>query len=337
MPDIGFVIIGRNEGERLCACLTSVLKHGTKIVYVDSGSSDNSCKLAAAMGVDVHPLDKSKPFSAARARNEGFAHMMAKYPTLDFIQFLDGDTVLVDTWLPAAVQALNDDPKSAVVSGRRRELRPEHSVFNRLCNIEWNKPVGKIWNFEGDALFRPQAFTQAGGFNASLIAGEEPEFCSRLRAKGWDILRIGADMTWHDANMLRVGQWWKREVRAAYAYAESLMMYGSAYSLKRSLGIFFWGAFLPIATLLLLWPTRGLSALVAFGLLCVLIFRAYRGMRSRTDSSYHAFEYAIFCALGKFPMLQGYLQYWTRRLRGHHPQLIEYKGAQSELAVQPAK
>ena len=166
MPEIGFVIIGRNEGERLRACLTSVQKHASKIVYVDSGSVDNSCALAAQMGVDVHPLDKSKPFSAARARNEGFAHITAKYPALDFVHFLDGDTVLVATWLAAAVSALNNDPKSAVVSGRRREKCPEKSIFNRLCNIEWNKPVGKEWNFEGDALFRPEAFTEAGGFNA---------------------------------------------------------------------------------------------------------------------------------------------------------------------------
>ncbi|HVT81534.1 MAG TPA: glycosyltransferase family A protein [Phycisphaerae bacterium] len=334
MPDIGFVIIGRNEGERLRACLASVQKHASKIVYVDSGSVDNSCALAADMGVDVHPLDKSKPFSAARARNEGFAHITAKYPALDFVHFLDGDTVIVDTWLAAAVDALNDDPKSAVVSGRRRERHPEKSIFNRLCNIEWNKPVGKVWNFEGDALFRPQAFTQAGGFNATLIAGEEPEFCSRLRAKGWDILRIKDDMTWHDANMLRVGQWWKRESRAAYAYAESIAMYGSAYGLKRSLGILWWAFVLPVATLALAWPTRGISLLVALALYAVLTFRAYRGMRPRADSAWLGFEYAIFCVLGKWPMLQGYLQYWKRRLTGKQQQLIEYKGAQT-VATEP--
>ncbi len=163
MPDIGFVIIGRNEGERLRACLASVQKQASKIVYVDSGSVDNSCDIAASVGVNVHPLDKSKPFSAARARNEGFAHMLAKYPAIDFIHFLDGDTVLVEGWLNHAVEALNNDPKSAVVSGRRREMKPEASVYNRLCNIEWHKPVGKFWNFEGDALFRPHAFAQVGG------------------------------------------------------------------------------------------------------------------------------------------------------------------------------
>ncbi len=337
MPDVGFVIIGRNEGERLRACLTSLKKLTSKIVYVDSGSADNSCALAASMGVDVHPLDKSKPFSAARARNEGFALITAKHPALDFVHFLDGDTLLIDAWLPAAIDALHNDPKSAVVSGRRRERFPEKSIFNRLCNIEWNKPVGKVWNFEGDALFRPHAFTQAGGFNASLIAGEEPEFCSRLRAKGWDILRIKDDMTWHDANMLHTSQWWKRESRAAYAYAESIAIYGSAYGLKRSLGILFWAAFLPLATLTLAWPTKGISFAVAACLYAILVFRAYRGMRPRADSAWHGFEYSLFCALGKFPMLQGTLQYWKRRLTGKQGQLIEYKGAQVELVAQPVK
>ena len=76
---------------------------------------------------------------------------------------------------------------------------------------------------------------------------------------------------------------------------------------------------------------------VAALLYSVLVFRAYRGMRPRADSAWLGFEYAVFCMFGKFPMLQGYLQYWKRRLTGRQAQLIEYKGAQSELVVQPAK
>ncbi len=149
----------------------------------------------------------------------------------------------------------------------------------------------------------------------------------RLRKAGWDVLRIGADMTLHDAAMLRTGQWWKREVRAAFAYAESISLYGSLHGLKRSLGILFWGAAMPITALALAWPTRGISLAVALLLWSVQVFRVYRNMRPRADTAYDAFIYGVFCALGKFPMLQGYLQYWKRRVLGGHGKLIEYKGA----------
>ena len=43
----------------------------------------------------------------------------------------------------------------------------------------------------------------ASGFNATLIAGEEPELCLRLRQKGWEIWRLDAEMTLHDAAMTK--------------------------------------------------------------------------------------------------------------------------------------
>jgi cellulose synthase/poly-beta-1,6-N-acetylglucosamine synthase-like glycosyltransferase len=259
---------------------------------------------------------------------------MARWPGLDFVQFIDGDTLLVDGWVERAAAALANDPRSAVVSGRRREMHPEKSVFNRLCDVEWNKPVGKTQACEGDAMIRPAAFTAVGGFNPNLIAGEEPELCMRLRAAGWDILRIDADMTLHDAAMLRISQWWRREVRAGHAYAEAAASHGCVHGMRRSMGICFWGAILPLATLVLLWPTRGLSLLAAGLLLGVLVFRAWRGMRKRADSTYDGIVYAVFCALGKFPMFQGHLQFWKSRLTGRRGQLIEYKGPKGSLPRQ---
>ena len=47
---IGIVAIGRNEGERLRRCLSSVLGRAGKIVYVDSGSTDGSVATGAIDG-----------------------------------------------------------------------------------------------------------------------------------------------------------------------------------------------------------------------------------------------------------------------------------------------
>ena len=68
--DVGVVVIGRNEGQRLVECLISVRAATRNVVYVDSGSTDNSVAAAKKIGVSVVFLDLTKPFTAARARNE---------------------------------------------------------------------------------------------------------------------------------------------------------------------------------------------------------------------------------------------------------------------------
>ena len=50
---VGLVAIGRNEGERLRACLSSVVGRLSHIVYVDSGSTDGSVQMAQAMGAEL--------------------------------------------------------------------------------------------------------------------------------------------------------------------------------------------------------------------------------------------------------------------------------------------
>ena len=59
-------------------------------------------------------------------------------------------------------------------------------------------------------MMRVEAFRQVGGFNSTLIAGEEPELCVRMRQNGGVILRIDAEMTLHDIAMTQFRQFWKR-------------------------------------------------------------------------------------------------------------------------------
>ena len=72
----GAVAIGRNEGENLRRCLSSLTAASAEVlVYVDSGSTDGSVKWARHHGADVVALDMSLPFTAARARNSGFRRL----------------------------------------------------------------------------------------------------------------------------------------------------------------------------------------------------------------------------------------------------------------------
>jgi glycosyltransferase involved in cell wall biosynthesis len=220
-PRLGIVAIGRNEGERLRRCLTSVDAPAAPIVYVDSGSTDGSSAMAETLGAQVVELDMAQPFTAARARNAGLEAIMAREPGLEYVQFVDGDCEFEPGWLALAMAFLDDRNDVAVACGRRRERFPEASFYNRICDAEWNTPVGEAHACGGDALMRVSAVVAAGGFDASLPAGEEPELCHRLRQHGWRVWRLDASMTIHDAAMHRFRQWWLRAVRSGLGYAQA--------------------------------------------------------------------------------------------------------------------
>ena len=325
---IGVVIIGRNEGDRLRRCLASLEGSASKVVYVDSGSSDGSIALAEGLGAHVVALDRDRPFTAARARNAGLARLRELEPTLELVQFVDGDCEVAVGWLDRASAALLGDATLAVVCGRRRERFPDASMYNRLCDIEWNSPIGIATACGGDALMRMGPLSDVGGYNPDLIAGEEPDLCFRLRQRGHRILRIDAEMTLHDANIHHFGQWWRRAMRAGHAYAEAVTLHGrkpGRYGVKEVRSNLAWGVALPLMCLgLALSPWRLLAVLLLLGY-PVLALRVFRSSQRRGLRGVDARLYAVACVVAKFPMAYGQVRFWTKRLMGSRSSLIEYK------------
>lgn len=328
---VGAIAIGRNEGERLGACLRALVAHADHVVYVDSGSTDGSRDLARGLGVEVVELDLSIPFTAARARNEGFEALGAIMPDIEFVQFVDGDCELRSGWMPAALEAMQSDERLAAVCGRRRERFPKASRYNRLTDMEWDTPIGPAMSCGGDALFRAAALREVGGYDPSVIAGEEPELCFRLRARGWKIRRIDQEMTWHDAAMTSFWQWWKRSVRAGHAAAEGAWMHGRSpehFNVRRVLRPLFWGFAFPLAALAMSWFLYGLSiglALLIYGLQWLRIRQRARN-QGRTGSASSLL--AAYTLIGQFAMVIGIATFVLNRIRGRRTRIIEYKGAQ---------
>lgn len=323
MASLAVIAIGRNEGKRLRGCLASCLRQCPSVVYVDSGSTDESTALARSMGVDVVELDSSLPFTAARARNAGFEHALLADPNLQAIQFVDADCELAADWLSRGEQALQRGG-TAVVFGRRRECFPEQSVYIRLSDFELDVPVGETRYCGGDALIRVEAFRQVSGFNPALIAGEEPELCVRLRRKGWRILRIDGEMTLHDIGMMRFGQWWTRSVRTGHAYAEGAWLHGltpERHWLRETLSVWFWGGALPLLAILLLWLSPRIAVLIAVAY-TVLLVRIYLRIRNRTRDGW---IYALIYVFGKIPQMLGQCRFHFGRWSRRPSSLIEYK------------
>jgi len=318
-PALDAVVIGRNEGARLIACLESMRDDVRRMIYVDSGSEDGSVEAARALGAEVVELDPARAFTAARARNAGLARLDG---TTDFVQLVDGDCALRRGWIAAASRYLRDNPQTAVVCGRRRERHPEASLYNRLCDAEWDTPIGPARACGGDALMRLGALRAVGGYRDDLIAGEEPELCVRLRQAGWVVYRLDHEMTWHDAAMTRFPQWWRRAWRAGHAFAEGAPLHGApperpwVTETRRAL---IWGLVLPVAVLLgaVIWP----GALVLLLIYPAQVLR----LAARKRFSRAGWEQALFSVLGKFAEAFGVVDYWQKRLRGQHGRIIEYK------------
>jgi GT2 family glycosyltransferase len=324
LEDIGVVVIGRNEGERLVACLASVKAVTGNIIYVDSGSTDGSITAAKQIGASVVMLDLSQPFTAARARNEGVATLRALWPRIRFVQFVDGDCNLAPDWIDKACAFIEQREDVAIVCGRRRERYPTASVYNRLFDIEWDTPIGEASACGGDALVRIKAFDAVGGFCAKLIAGEEPELCVRLREVGWKIWRLDAEMTQHDAAMSRFGQWWVRSVRSGYGFAEVARLHRTSPFRIWARAIpsaVFWGCLLPTIIIVgaLVHPLLLCAALIYPLKVCWIAIR--RGVASPD-----VWTYATLIVLAKFAQMQGILKFYLRWSRGQTANLIEYKG-----------
>jgi len=322
--NIGIVIIGRNEGERLQRCLASVTGVTNQVIYVDSGSTDNSVNLARNTGSEVVSLDMTIPFTAARARNEGALLLAKLAPGLNYVQFVDGDCEIVSGWLETAAAFLDANKSVAMVCGRLRERYPEHSIYNLLMDSEWDTATGLTKACGGIAMMRIEAFKTEGGYRADLIAGEESELCVRLRATGWQVWRIDTEMALHDAAMTRFGQWWKRTRRSGYAYAEGAYLHGAApemHRVKESRRIWIWGLVVPLvsATMAIWLGTWSLLILLIYPAQIVRL--ALRGTRSARENCLRA----LFLVLGKFPQAIGQLHFVYNRLAGNAARLIEYK------------
>jgi len=321
---IGVVVIGRNEGERLKRCLLPVYRNGATVIYVDSGSTDGSVEWARAMGVRVVELDMRTPFTAARARNAGYRSLRAEVENFRYVQFVDGDCELHPRWVETAAAFLDGRRDVGVVSGRLRERYPERSVYNMLCDIEWDTPIGELRFCGGVAMMRYAALDSVGGFREDLVAGEEPELCVRMRNAGWAVWRIDEEMATHDAGMTRFSQWWTRAMRGGYAFAQGMALHGAPperLGVRPSRRIWLWAFGIPV----------GVLALVCFGnpwfFLLLLVYPtqivrlALRGKRSLRENILHA----AFLVLAKFPEMLGQLKFAMQRLRGKPSGLFEYK------------
>jgi GT2 family glycosyltransferase len=323
-PKTGLVIIGRNKGRRLKACLRSVHHKSQRSIYVDSASSDGSAMLAQSLGFRVVELDpEDGVLSPARARNAGFAALQKVIPGLEYVQFLDGDCVLDPGWLACGERWLETHAETAAVWGSRRERCPNRSLFTMLTDLECDTPLAGSNSFGSEALIRTASFSACCGYDEDLPCGAETDLALRLRQAGGGIQRLAADMSVHDTAVRGFKDWTRRMIRSGYGasllsahwsgrVAPAEVPFGRAYRsailwtdglLAGALCLSFLGAFftgplgatLGLTTALVLWIGEALRTAWS---LCARVTPG------------DAFLCGVFTQLGKWAQRAGHAFHW---------------------------
>jgi len=334
--DVSVVVIGRNEGQRLAQCLTSVTQAAWgntrhELIYVDSQSTDTSLALAQSLGATTLLLDDASP-CAAKARNLGWEAAKG-----EFVLFLDGDTQLHPDFVRLALHSLQDT-KLCAVWGHRRESRPEQSIYTKVLDLDWIYPTGRTLYFGGDVLVRRRALAQVNGFDGALKAGEEPELCARLRACGWEIEHIDTPMTQHDLAVNSLRAYWLRAYRSGIAYAEvaqRMHVRGDVLWQHESQRDFRHGMLFMAAPFLLLasaWLAPVLAvALITFAVM-FLLRTAYRCAWKAPGQWLLCMQYAVHAHFQKIPALFGQFKWRKAARQQSEIGLVDYKEASAQGA-----
>jgi glycosyltransferase involved in cell wall biosynthesis len=327
---LSVVVIGRNEGPRLARCFESIGAmenpgREVELIYVDSGSTDESVPVAEGFGAKVIALQSPRP-TAAMGRNAGWR--MARG---EIVLFLDGDTILAPRFVIDSLVEF-DEPRTAIVWGHRREVHPERSIYNRVLDLDWIYAPGVAAFCGGDALFSKATLEATGGFDETLIAGEEPELCRRIIGMGQRILHVDRAMTGHDLAITRFGQYWRRATRAGYAYAEVSQRFAAT-------GDPFWSAEArrnrERALALVMLCCAGTIASAAIGspwpllaaaaVLCGLATRTSWKARWKTHNALTLLLYGFHSQLQQIPIYVGQMRFRNNERQGRRASLVEYK------------
>lgn len=311
---LSFVVIGYNEAPHLAACIRSIKAANLagvpyEIIYADGGSRDGGVAVVEEEGVD-RILADGKQRRAAANRNRGLAEARGS-----FVQFLDGDMVLLPDWPALAMRKLESDPKIAVVAGALEELRTD--LLHTAMQLDWATPEGETLSCGGAAMFRVSVLRAAGGFPEDIAYGEEPLLCWRIRNEhGGIIWQLNAQMAKHDLAFRGFADYWRRCVRVGTSYA------GVAHRTSGTHHEALWSREVQVipmwaATLLILifasvlgpwplWPT-------ALATLAAVVVRKAVQLRRRGETWAVALAYAVHVYFAKLPTAWGILSYRATR------------------------
>lgn len=185
-PLVSFVIPVRNDVARLHRCLSSIVRNEyprelIEIIVVDNDSTDGSARAARQYSAIVL---KSSDTSVAALRNKG-----ARAALGSIIAFVDSDHEIDRFWIETAVDVLSAADVAA--TGAPYLTQPGPNWVQQQYDGLRHHPLRREevpWLGSGNFAVKRAAFERAGGFDATLTACEDVDFCNRLLQAGYRIV-----------------------------------------------------------------------------------------------------------------------------------------------------
>jgi len=208
-PKISVVVIGLNEEANLESSLQSVLysrypPDKLELIYVDSGSKDNSIEIAKKYTDEVF-VEAVWP-SAARNRNRGLIE--SRY---DIVHFTDGDIVMDPDYLCFAVEKLSEGGVQCVFGSL--EEKNVKGIGKILLHDYSNRRPGYIDAPGAGGTFLKKVLVEVNGWDERIPRGEESEIGERLRNAGYKIWYLDKKMGIHDSGIKNISQFLNKQIK----------------------------------------------------------------------------------------------------------------------------
>jgi len=289
---ISVIIVGKNEEQRIRACIESVLPGlqrtpSWEILYVDNGSNDRTIEVVKGFQVQIFERkeDKSKaPYAAAYAlgvdKSKG-----------ELLQFLDADCILDANWIDQACALLSDDPRIGVIGGYVEEASPHETLLGRMYANHCRSislPGDKL-RIDGPAfMVRRSCLSQAGppDCNIGIGGAMELDLSTRIRMAGYRLIRVPQPMAIHRGPRKIKLIILFRNIRNGYRFERTLKKLRRMYPKDPYLKRLVFSELLPVIALITWLPivavlgVAGFMGLLFISLVFILAFGIRRKMKS---------------------------------------------------------
>ena len=187
---VSVVIKALNEEERVAAAiqsaLTAVKLVGGEVILADSCSTDRTIEIAREYPMTIVQL--KNPGERRCGVGPQLGYQVARG---EFIYILDADMELDPDFLPAALAAMEQQPRLAGVAGLIDEQSEASYQFRGRKRRKRESVAGTPQWLDMGGLYRSSALQEVGYFsNRNLHAYEEMDLGLRLTHAGWTLQRL---------------------------------------------------------------------------------------------------------------------------------------------------
>lgn len=216
---VAVVILNWNGRKLLEEFLPSVLDHSpeAKIYIADNASEDNSIRFLRSNFPTVEIIENAVNGGFAKGYNDALKRVEE-----EILILLNSDVAVTPNWIEPLKEALDSDPKTAVVQPKILDYRNKSyfeyagaaggyidrlgypfcrgRIFDTLEKDEgqYDQTAEIFWTSGACMAIKKKAFEQAGGFDEDFFAHqEEIDLCWRLFNMGYKAKAVGTSKVYH--------------------------------------------------------------------------------------------------------------------------------------------